>query len=709
MNLYTIYYMATIKLSALSIFLILLAVILIGFLLHHTWESFTSCKSEGFTADYMESTVVSQALYGEYSKNNLKIAKLADNLYFDPGNDSMIEKHDNNLYIKRKDGTDLSYNVNANEYIINDLSAGQIVYENQGIYGTTTMGITANTVAEAKIGFEALNASYVYMHVTGLSRGSGSYSSPPLDTDTITGATAYAPTDVAVSNTNAEYPVLSSTAYTTNQASSFMFERVLKPKGLLASKADTGSNPQSYGWYTQNGYGVVFIPLYVNDLPTNTCFIHVMNVSDGSSGNKHIATYYFQGSQVEMFTYTGKKIYSGTLESGNSFINYVDQTNTTTSEIVFSKSIGSVTLPNNATDEKLYTQVSHDADKELIYFAAKVDNNAVQAYIKVGSDRVPVIVKMEMTGSANTEGSGSDNNDNNTGNYKTNNNTGSSVNELMNALNLVKEFQSVFGSTDSNYLLKTEVVPPVCPTCPSCPNGGPCTNCGGNGGSGTQGTENTLGNLAEKAGTGATNLVRDGADGVTNIARDTAKGTYDVGKEVVGGTKDVVTDAASGTGKFLKDTGSGVGQFAKDSASGIFNSGKNVASGAYDVGKEAGSAVYGVGKEAGSAVYGVGKEAGSAAYGAGRDVGSAAYGAGRDVGSGVGNMIPGPSANGGGYNNSYGGPGYSQGGYNQGGYMQPRQPATAGQDPYSYYGAVQPRYGGCNYMPRTADFSSFGK
>ena len=49
------------------------------------------------------------------------------------------------------------------------------------------------------------------------------------------------------------------------------------------------------------------------------------------------------------------------------------------------------------------------------------------------------------------------------------------------------------------------------------------------------------------------------------------------------------------------------------------------------------------------------------------------------------------------------------GGYNQGGYMQPRQPATAGQDPYSYYGAVQPRYGGCNYMPRTANFSSFGK
>ena len=131
-------------------------------------------------------------------------------------------------------------------------------------------------------------------------------------------------------------------------------------------------------------------------------------------------------------------------------------------------------------------------------------------------------------------------------------------------------------------------------------------------------------------------------------------------------------------GQFAKDSASGVGQFAKDGVSGAYGAGKDVAGGAYDIGKDATSGAYTVGK---------------------------------DVASGIGNMIPGPSANGGGYQNSYGGPGYpqSQGSYNQGGYMQPRQPATAGQDPYSYYGAVQPRYGGCNYVPRTANFSNFGK
>jgi hypothetical protein len=71
---------------------------------------------------------------------------------------------------------------------------------------------------------------------------------------------------------------------------------------------------------------------------------------------------------------------------------------------------------------------------------------------------------------------------------------------------------------------------------------------------------------------------------------------------------------------------------------------------------------------------------------------------------GVGGWV-GPSSANGGYQNSYGGPSY----YNQGGYMNPQNPTTPGQDPYSYYGAVPPRYGGCNYKPVTANFSSFGR
>ena len=41
----------------------------------------------------------------------------------------------------------------------------------------------------------------------------------------------------------------------------------------------------------------------------------------------------------------------------------------------------------------------------------------------------------------------------------------------------------------NDYILKTQIVPPVCPAAPSCPSCtadcGSCSNCGGNGGSGT--------------------------------------------------------------------------------------------------------------------------------------------------------------------------------------------------------------------------------
>jgi hypothetical protein len=41
------------------------------------------------------------------------------------------------------------------------------------------------------------------------------------------------------------------------------------------------------------------------------------------------------------------------------------------------------------------------------------------------------------------------------------------------------------GDKDSNdYILKTQIVPPVCPQCPSCNCNGVCSDCGGNGGSG---------------------------------------------------------------------------------------------------------------------------------------------------------------------------------------------------------------------------------
>ena len=47
------------------------------------------------------------------------------------------------------------------------------------------------------------------------------------------------------------------------------------------------------------------------------------------------------------------------------------------------------------------------------------------------------------------------------------------------------DFSKYWNSSKNDYILKTQIVPPVCPTCPTCPSAGTCSNCGGSGGSGT--------------------------------------------------------------------------------------------------------------------------------------------------------------------------------------------------------------------------------
>jgi hypothetical protein len=75
-------------------------------------------------------------------------------------------------------------------------------------------------------------------------------------------------------------------------------------------------------------------------------------------------------------------------------------------------------------------------------------------------------------------------------------------------------------SDNSDYILKTQIVPPVCPTCPACPNNVTCTNCGGQGGSGTLATDgkSIVGDqVPEKNGKRQGGLVRQVVSGTTEI------------------------------------------------------------------------------------------------------------------------------------------------------------------------------------------------
>jgi hypothetical protein len=138
---------------------------------------------------------------------------------------------------------------------------------------------------------------------------------------------------------------------------------------------------------------------------------------------------------------------------------------------------------------------------------------------------------------------------------------------------------------NEDYILKTQIVPPVCPTCPTCPampEKVSCTNCGGNGGSGTKDAEGkslvldekeykrtmdsnplsetvkATGNLADKTLSTGDALVRDTASGATGIAKDTVTGATGIAKDTVTGTTGLLKDTASGATGLLRDFGSGV-------------------------------------------------------------------------------------------------------------------------------------------------------
>lgn len=221
-----------------------------------------------------------------------------------------------------------------------------------------------------------------------------------------------------------------------------------------------------------------------------------------------------------------------------------------------------------------------------------------------------------------------------------------------------------------DYMLKTQIVPPVCPSCPSCPStGGACTNCGGQGGCGTQNVDG--------------NTLVQGANTVYNSAKGVILGTEE-------NIKDAVGDAT--------------------------NLGVNAVKGGVDLGKDTVSGAVGLAKDTASGAVGLAKDTASGVVGLGKDIVGGTVGLGKDIVSGIANLGQGPAQLQGpdrtGYYNSYGGAGGANaGGANAGGanpnQLLPQNKSSV-TDPYSYYGAM-PNKGSSNFMPVASDFSRFGR
>lgn len=216
----------------------------------------------------------------------------------------------------------------------------------------------------------------------------------------------------------------------------------------------------------------------------------------------------------------------------------------------------------------------------------------------------------------------------------------------------------------ADYLLKTQVVPPVCPACPSCNyNNGACNQCGGNGGGGTRAS---TGDSLVTGGNG----IRDAVTAVGNTATGAVNAVGNTATGAVTAAGNVATGAVTAAGNVVNQT--------VDTAGNVVN--KTV-------------------DTAGNVVTGV--------LGAVSNIATGALGAASNVATGaigtVGNVLG--SANNGQVSQGTT-PGQMQ---QQTGASQPSiAGATSTSDPYSYYGQL-PARNNTNFMPITADFSSFSR
>lgn len=145
----------------------------------------------------------------------------------------------------------------------------------------------------------------------------------------------------------------------------------------------------------------------------------------------------------------------------------------------------------------------------------------------------------------------------------------------------------------SQYMLKTEVVPPVCPACPSCNTGGLCTDCGGKGGCGTKSSDGkslaitddgnnikdvkgpssavaSVGKSAGAAVTGTVDAAGNVVSGTVDAAGNVVGGTVNAASNLVGGTINTASNLVSGTigtaANLLKSAGSGLNSLASGDA-----------------------------------------------------------------------------------------------------------------------------------------------
>ena len=266
---------------------------------------------------------------------------------------------------------------------------------------------------------------------------------------------------------------------------------------------------------------------------------------------------------------------------------------------------------------------------------------------------------------------------------------------------------------DDNYILKTQIVPPVCPTCPNCESncrgGGVCTDCGGQGGSGTRSESgSTLAKEESKKGpvskvideTG--NVVEQTVDATGNLVSTTASAAGNLIKDTAGTAVDVLDDTV---GDVARDVYGG----ARGVASDVYGTTKNVAGEVYGTTKGLAGDAYSTTKGLAGDIYGTTSGILGDLYGGAKQLTQDIYGGVKNVGSVANASMQGNMQRAQQQQLQQGGLPVQGNGANIGVTQRTAYTNTGISQPnvYNYYGALPEKQ--LNFIPITTDFSAFGR
>ena len=298
-------------------------------------------------------------------------------------------------------------------------------------------------------------------------------------------------------------------------------------------------------------YSILHVPLQKGT------FIHVMNLRT----NKHRTTYYFEDTEIHHYNYTGVNIYP----TGSSPFSNVNNNTGTTSVETFQSNNG---YKYNKGD--LYTDVSYEGGKIIIY--GKKEDQTFRAVLFDQNQKLTIdnVTYDDLSSHVSTE------NDTEGGSSLQSSCASKVADDIKNikeTISMFKSIQDLFGNrggsdngVNNDYILKTQVVPPVCPSCPSYPEQGSRKGSGNGGGSGG-GSGNDPKSLLRSTGEGTTSLIRDTGSGTDKLVRDTAAGTTNLLRDTASGIKGTVGDV----GNFTKNTIGDVFGATRDIAGNVGN------------------------------------------------------------------------------------------------------------------------------------------